>query len=274
MLGARFRIVPAILLLLAFVVTGVDGASSLPKSRDKWWIVHTDHFTLYGDANPKKIREVGLSLERLRIVLGSLFPGMSVRSPAPTHIFVFQDENSFGRYISVFGDEDSADGVFVETWGANYVAINGFAVPFSMRTVYHEYVHFFLHSNVEALLPVWFDEGLAEYYSSFIAADEIVEVGRAIPWHIDLLREKGLIPARDLFDVTRTSRRFRDAESRRQFYAQSWALVHYLMSRPDKEEKVERFLALLGDDRSMNVLLREAFQVPRAGLDRTLKDYV
>ena len=50
--------------------------------------------------------------------------------------------------------------------------------------------------------PVWFNEGLAEYYSSFdIEEDRKAHLGDPIPYHLETLREEKLLPLRALFAV-------------------------------------------------------------------------
>ena len=60
-----------------------------------------------------------------------------------------------------------------------------------LRTIFHEYVHLVI-DNVSDGLPLWLNEGLAEYYSTFLvdAAGTGALVGRAIPAHLELLTHR------------------------------------------------------------------------------------
>ena len=37
----------------------------------------------------------------------------------------------------------------------------------STRVVFHEYAHYLIHRNLDAAPPMWLDEGLAEFFSTF-----------------------------------------------------------------------------------------------------------
>ena len=58
----------------------------------------------------------------------------------------------------------------------------------ALRTIFHEYVHLVI-DNVSEGMPLWLNEGLAEYDSTFQVEDSgrRALVGRAIPSHLQLL---------------------------------------------------------------------------------------
>ena len=66
--------------------------------------------------------------------------------------------------------------------------------------------------NTSGNVPTWFNEGMAEYYSTFDTDDQKVVVGRPIASHVLLLREKRVLPLRILFQVDQKS----PAHARRQ----------------------------------------------------------
>jgi hypothetical protein len=52
----------------------------------------------------------------------------------------------------------------------NYITLTSEArTPLAL--IYHEYVHFML-VNTAGNVPAWFNEGLAEYYSTFLIEDD------------------------------------------------------------------------------------------------------
>jgi tetratricopeptide (TPR) repeat protein len=77
---------------------------------------------------------------------------------------------------------------------------------------------------------VWFNEGLAEYYSTFTPAanGKTAMLGRPIARHVLLLRER-FLPIADLIAVDHGSPLYNEGERASIFYAESWALLHYLL---------------------------------------------
>ena len=99
-----------------------------------------------------------------------------------------------------------------------------FANPY--HSVFREYVHTLLQSNDR--LPLWMNEGLAEFYANSIIEDDRVVLGKARADAILYLRNESLMPLTRLLQVTRESPEYRNEDRTPLFYAQSWALLHYL----------------------------------------------
>ena len=71
--------------------------------------------------------------------------------------------------------------------------------------VYHEYVHLVVNNNITNV-PLWFNEGLAEYYRTFqiTANGTLATLGKVDADHVLLLRDH-FIPLADLVKVDHTS---------------------------------------------------------------------
>src|SRR5688500_20039623 len=79
-------------------------------------------------------------------------------------------------------------------------------------------------------VPTWFNEGLAEYYSTFsISDDQKVVLGSPIASHVYLVREKKMLPLRTLFQVDHKSPYFKERDKQSIFYEESLALLIYLI---------------------------------------------
>jgi hypothetical protein len=105
--------------------------------------------------------------------------------------------------------------------------LNGSQDAFSV--IFHEYTHL-LVNNTFKNAPVWFNEGLAEYYSTFkITDDRKITLGTPIGNHVYLLRDSKMLPLRTLFEVDHKSPHYNESKKQGIFYAQSWALMHYLL---------------------------------------------
>ncbi|MFH1278812.1 MAG: hypothetical protein ABIK65_10590 [Candidatus Eisenbacteria bacterium] len=254
--------------MLLVALLAAPPAHALPRAREKWIEVRTENFFLFSDAREKDVREIGLNLERLRFCLQVMFRTMRVNSPHPTYIYVFKDNDSFRRYIESVDPDYPTLGAFLERSDGNYVVVDRRAGLASTRVVYHEYLHYFVHNNVNVPLPVWLDEGLADYYSSFQVEGNELDAGMPLPWAISLLRAESPMPLESLFEVDRSSPVYHGGKERGVFYAQSWALTHLLLTQPDREKKVARFLELLHEGKPATASICEAFQVSRGASRR------
>ncbi|HYP00706.1 MAG TPA: tetratricopeptide repeat protein, partial [Pyrinomonadaceae bacterium] len=124
--------------------------------------------------------------------------------------------------------------------------------------------------------PTWFNEGLAEYYSTFeIENDREVLLGKQIVNHILLLRER-FMRLEDLLRVTRRSPVYNEREKKGVFYAQSWALVHYLLqsNQGQRIPQLGRFSELLAAGKPLEESFQQAFQTDFKTMEQELQKYV
>ena len=120
------------------------------------------------------------------------------------------------------------DGFFVDGADTNYITMNVEAGEQAFPVVFHEFSHLLLNGAF-AQAPLWFNEGLAEYFSTFEVTNDgrRALIGKPIGRHVALLRERRL-KLSQLFAIGPGSKEYtREGIERELLYAQSWALVHY-----------------------------------------------
>ena len=266
----------AFVLVLA-VLAGPIAASAreLPSPKEAWIELHLGDFTLYSNAGESKARAIGQDLERLRDALAQLFPGQVLSSPVPTSIFVFKDFFSFQPYVRSY-DSQVVDkgGYFLSRQLGNYVAISADQNGQERELVFHEYVHYLLRNNA-ATLPLWLHEGLAEYYSTFEAGKGEGRVGLPPAGHAQWLRQHELVPLPRIFAVDERSPEYNEWSRGGAFYAESWLLVHYLISgNPDRRRQAGELLRLAQAGTPPERLLTAAFGTDPATLEAELRPYV
>lgn len=263
----------AILLVLLVLATAAPSLA-LPK-KEPWTELRTANFTLFSNAGEKTVRRVGADLERLRDALSQLVPGLALSSPSPTYIFVFRNAEAFRPYQRTYnGKPLESGGYFLARQLANYVAVNGDQHGDERLIIYHEYLHYVLRNNY-ASLPLWFHEGLAEYYSTFSVGKDEARIGLPIPEHVAWLRKNPLIPLASLFAVDERSESYNETSHRGGFYAESWALVHYLISgSPERRLQAIESLRLAQAGTPPDQIFKRAFGADSAALERELRKYV
>ena len=265
----------AVLFLQIGVAQTARGAAALPPEKDAWIEVQTPHFTLYSDASESKTKDIGLDLERFRGVLLLLRDTFQANAPVPTFVFVLKSESAMRPYLPVVGPKPrQSAGYFQATSDGNYIVLCAAWNTDPRPIVYHEYLHFFLHNNFPPQ-PLWYDEGLAEFYRTFHANDKEAEIGRPIPEHIFRLRENPPMSLQRLFRVGHESPEYNEEPQAGLFYAESWALVHYLMrGEPNRTAQLGRFLVRLQQGVPEDSAFREAFGTDYGGLFSQLVAYV
>lgn len=100
--------------------------------------------------------------------------------------------------------------------------------------VYHEYVHY-LTRHLISHLPLWMVEGLAEFYGNTQIKDKEVYVGAPSTTNLLILRQQKALLVSALFQIHASSPYYHEQNKTSIFYAQSWALTHYLVARDWKE---------------------------------------
>jgi tetratricopeptide (TPR) repeat protein len=225
---------------LIFLCTAVlSAATPGPAWSADWVRVETPNFVVFGETGEKRTRDVAAEFERFREALGRVVPGAATRAAVPTTVVVFDTRRSFAAYRPMYnGKPVDVGGYFSSASDINRVVLTIEDREQALRTVFHEYVHL-VTSNVAQGIPVWLNEGLAEYYSTFLVKDEgrSATLGTVVPQHIALLNDRTLLPLKDLLDVTHESPMYNEGERRGLFYAESWALVHFLIAGEPSRSK-------------------------------------
>jgi tetratricopeptide (TPR) repeat protein len=183
---------------------------------------------------------------RLRATLAHLDPDLKLSSPSPTFLFVFKDDRALAPYRLVFeGKPVDVGGYFLARPEANYVAINADPRGDARSIVYHEYLHYVLRNNYPGL-PLWLHEGMAQLYSTFDTNGAEARIGRPIEEHAQWLRSNPLLPLSELFALDVRSRDYHEGARRKVFYAQTWALAHYLLvGNPGRRDLTLSYLRTL-----------------------------
>ena len=262
--SGRKSVLAGLILLLAVPLT--------IHAKDSWTSVRTKNFFLVGNAGEKDIRKVATRLEQFRDVFARLFPSARFETPVPTTVIVFKSVSSYKPFN--FGNNA---GYFQKGEDVNYITLTtelSAQSPYSV--IYHEYVHL-LVDNVSGNAPTWFNEGLAEYYSSFdIEEDRKAHLGDLIPYHLETLREEKLLPLRALFAVDQYSPYYNESGKRGVFYAESWALVHYLIlgNGGQRAGQLGKFIQLITTNVKIEDAFTQAFQTTVEAMEKDLKKYI
>ncbi len=263
------------MLIVSGTVRGAEQDKSfrILEKPEKWICCQTENFTIFSNAKEKKTKNIGLKLEMFRKTLQLLSGIASLNSPVPTYIFVFKDDKSFEPFIYERSKESAqVIGFFINHSDANYIALN--AEHPDLQTIFHEYIHFFVEYNMPAL-PLWYNEGLAEYYSTMEIDDDKVVVGRVIDNHLAFLWTVGKINLQELYNTEYGALNYENADDAINFYAQSWLFIHYLFHSGNNEllAQVDKFINFTSQGKDPKEAFQTAFSAGDSFYENELLGY-
>ena len=212
--------------LARVLIVGVAVLGTLPTFADltdrQWCRVRSPHFELVSDLDAERLRTLGTMLERFHNVAVQLIPGEETIFK-PLNVLVFRSSRDFEKtflYPGIAGFMQPALEAHLLIFGpdrrGNYVH----------RVAFHEYTHYLQRSRTTLNLPMWYEEGFAEYLST----TRFEARGHAIVGGVARRRFQGLFrrgtSLKELLDE-----QYNPDWGRHDLpavYERSWALTHFL----------------------------------------------
>jgi Tfp pilus assembly protein PilF len=241
------RPVQSIALVALLVFSALVLAPAALGSRDAWIEVQSPNFVVISNAGEKEARKVADQFEQFREVFHSTFPKLRVDLGKPLIIFAVKNEDSLKLLLPGYWEAKGhahPAGLYAPGEERHFVALRtNVEADNPYQIVYHEYTHAIMNLNFRDL-PVWLGEGLAEFYGNSTIHDKEVEIGRLSAYHLQVLQENRLIPIEALLAADSRSPYYNEQNRVSVFYAESWAIVHYLMLDPEarKQHLLNQFL--------------------------------
>lgn len=256
----------------AWSAGGIDDVT-----RERWIRIDSANFRVVTDQPEAVARTMVTDLENLRYISNKVRGAESLAGPPLT--IVAMGKSGFGKL-----------GLPKEWAGVFTLSRNGYAAlasidhysqnsdddDFSRETVLHEYHHFLLHLAPQATYyPTWYDEGMAEYWSSLTVSDGTAWFGDGSSRTRGLSQSAGFETA-ELFG--RHKFKYDGARGSQialgQFYARSRYAVHYFNSTPELRQRLANYVRLLNLGISQEQAMRIALKRSNAELDKEMRIYV
>src|SRR4051812_14046831 len=253
-------------ILRALVLLSLILVTSPLWGETKWTEVRSEHFVVVSDGSEKQAREVALGFEKIRAVFAQGLFNLRVDSGAETIIFAPSDENAMKALLPELFEKKRGGGLiaglFHRGWEKDYVIVRLDMQGEGSSTIYHEYVHKLVALNFPRL-PMWLDEGLAEFFGNAQFRENKTLVGVPSP-RIRTLRERTFIPLTTFLAVAPGSPYTKDDDKILLFYAQAWGFTHFLMFGPGmgNGEKLNEYLRLLQSGINREDAFKQAFGDP------------
>jgi Flp pilus assembly protein TadD len=248
--------------------------AAIAPAADAWFEVRSPHFTVISDAGEKRGRDVAMRLEQMRSAFGVVVNRDHVNIPVPVVVVAFKSGKELRRYAPLFnGKPIELAGIYQQGQDRNYIALD-LSANNALEAIFHEYGHMLLNGNYPTM-PLWFDEGFAQYYETLTVDHTRVQVGKPPESAPYVFQQFRLMPVEQLLAVQHGSREYNESGDHRTiFYLQSWLLVHYLFDRKKLKEMSE-YAYLVESQHVLPVdALQRAFGLTPAQLQKELESYM
>ena len=241
------RPVRSIVSAVLMVLPACGLAPAITRAKDVWIEVRSPNFTVISNSGEKEARKIADEFEQFREVFHNTLPRLRVDLGKPLIILAVRNEDSLKvllpGYWETKGHAHPA-GLYAPGEERHFVALRtNVEADNPYQIVYHEYTHAIMNLNFRDL-PIWLGEGLAEFYGNSRIHDKDVEIGKISPYHLQILQANRLIPIDVLLSADTNSPYYNEQNRVSVFYAESWAIVHYLMLDPEarKQQLLSKFL--------------------------------
>ena len=183
---------------------------------DQWIEVKSAHFAVISNASERTTRRLVWQLEQVRSATAALFSWAKPDLNRPLSVIVAKDENSMRALVPQYWEERRSTrpaSVWASGPNQHYLALRadvevedrGTINPYI--TAYFSYVGLVIGQSLDRDLPLWFTRGFTGVLSNTIVRDDHILLGAPIPWQLQILRERPLLPLPKLLSVTRRRRR-------------------------------------------------------------------
>jgi hypothetical protein len=258
--------------LITLATIGVLWPCTISAQR-AWVEARSPNAIVISDSGADTARRIAGDLEEIRHLMRHVVGDAAVEPGEPVVILAVNGSRGMRELLPQSWERRGPKPAAAASPGpyTPYIAIRAdLSAGRRRRFLFHEYVHLLTRNTIEEL-PAWLDEGLSEFWSALAVRDNGLEVGRSNGGHVSRLNNDRWIPLAEL--LSRPRGEYRGGGSRVAMqYAQSWALVHYLLL--DRNPAAPILFAPAGDPAhvpNLEPILRQlahsnAFRTRRAAL--------
>ena len=260
-------------LALVFCFQPTQAQRQLPGEKPKWVEARTANFRIFSQLTDNKTKDIALEFEALRRIFLYIAPHpggrrMQLDGNNPVDLFLFKDQKNFKPYCRFTG----AWGMFIpQPWG-NYMLLNA-EHDTSVVIGRHEYVHYLVSQNF-GRVPVWINEGLAEFYSTAKWDKKTISIGMPYMARLQSLRAAPPMPLGRLVQVGLSSPEYSQPRLVENFYASCWLVTHYLLTDIVTQPKVWAFLRDLQTGMGEDEAFAKNFGITHSELDKKVVDHM
>ena len=273
--SAPRRLAPTVAIALALLGCLVFTDATLAASNDLVRF-RSRHYTIHSDLRDREtLQTYGQHMDTVFRAFQHRFRDYHPRHDQQMPLYLFRTREGYQNFLSSHGiDANNSGGMFFVVKDARGLATwtHGRGREAVFEVLQHEGFHQFAWNYLGSGLPIWVNEGLAQYFEDGIIVNGRFKTGFADAQRIRLIKDAfatGRGPhVREILDIDdETWRRTlsRDARASERLYAQAWSVVYFLIHAD--EQRYQRHLAAYlklvsrkADHRQRNGQADEAFR--------------
>lgn len=217
-------------------------------------VYEAKHFLLRTDADPTYARELARRLDQYhdRLVEGLSDTFRASFKIPRTAIVLFERQEDYQHYANQNAPQLTNNGGYYDGGTKTIVT---YRYNNSMQLYFHEIIHAvmgevfedpFFYRYTRPNWPIWFDEGLAEYFGSFQIEGDALRIGTTnsgkLAYLVNALETGTFVGLRSLL---RSPPDRYSGDSMNIYYAASWGLVSFLAHHPTHAERLPLYLMRL-----------------------------
>jgi len=283
--GARRRVAAAVPLLLFAAAVAVPATAGSTEARNSpavaepWGVLEFDsrRYHVITTLDRSSAEAIARHMDRVHDEYARRLARAGFGSPAGPRspLYLFRTREGYVRFLDALGvDARGTAGLFF--WNAEHSGLasyrHGQTRAQMLRVLQHEGFHQFARQVFGDGLPIWVNEGLAEYFGAAILVERGFKLGRLDGHRLARVQQAidngATIPFERLIRMSEAdwmSRLSADPGESSLLYDQVWLMTHYLVhGRPELERAFNRYLFEVHRGSTRGWAFRKAF-----GTDRT-----
>jgi hypothetical protein len=205
--------------IVAALLPAISAAAEMKTYDTPYYIIHTD-------LDQETEKEAALRLTRMAEEYHNRTKDFAGAITEKLPFYFYRNPQD---YLDNGGPRGSA-GVFISAGPKSRLLALADPKSTPWHTLQHEGFHQFAHATIGDQLPVWLNEGLADYFAEGIFTGDGFVVGIVLPWRLTRLKEsiakEKLRPIRQIMLMSPADW---SADLNINNYDQAWSMVHFLV---------------------------------------------
>lgn len=243
-------------------------------------VYRSKYYRIHSNLSRDEVLPYGKHMDAVYEQYDKRFRGLGQQQVEPMSLYLFEDKQQYDRFLAEHDiDATHSGGMFFVTH-----RLQGLATWVDQRhrrktfeVLQHEGFHQFAWHAIGAKLPVWLNEGLAQYFEHAVIADGRMSLGMTSAARIEKVRDaldRGTaLGVEDMMQITADQwgkTLAKDPQRASLLYAQAWSLTYFLIHGDQGrwQPKLSAYLKELSAGEQPSAALLMAFGSDMGRLDR------